>query len=635
MTGGGGIGSGGGFYNSRRFAPADKDGWHRRKSNQERRFQGRRGSGPVDVATCDRKPGGGEVSSFYFTSFPESWKARDLLSIFDKQGRVQEVVIPGRRNVQGRRFGFVRFFDVREPDRLATILDNVFIEGEKIQVNLPRFQREVKRSRSQQVNHGGHQQKNHKQVWVKKSDLPKREKVMGRNSGGAWSCNMETDPLLSSAMVGEVITPGKAYYIQDELAQMGVFAIKATPMGANLVLLEGDKEEGDFAEYIEDAREWLYQWFKWIRPWKPSDIDPERTTWLRCYGVPVHAWNLAFFSKLASQVGEFVCVDDNTERKRSLDVARILARTQVPETINRVTEVVINNISFPIKLVEDWGGAILRRSQEYNNGDEDGIDSSSDGESDHMFSGADDIQDEEEVEELELNAFLTVVRNTGKIDPSIMASGSNKSLPNNHEVASISNEGDIQFAKESPITSEGSYVEETNPSLLLKAQHSGTETPSGDVHSIDLPSIQNRPKSKAGCARSHKQRKLLMVGEKRKKRAGKLPLAPRELKEVSVGSIQGSQAPENSHVVSRNQSSLFSAGTVLCGGSISSGDIAACNNKFWALQSKAVARKVWENAKLLGVQGNLPDDRYVDLIEDGERRDEAESSKRANSTRPS
>lgn len=42
-------------------------------------------------------------------------------------------------------------------------------------------------------------------------------------------------------MVGEVIFLGKSYVIQDEFLRQGVFSIKATPIGANLVLLEGSK----------------------------------------------------------------------------------------------------------------------------------------------------------------------------------------------------------------------------------------------------------------------------------------------------------------------------------------------------------------------------------------------------------
>lgn len=45
--------------------------------------------------------------------------------------------------------------------------------------------------------------------------------------------------------------------------------------------------------------------------------------------------------------------------------------------------------------------------------------------------------------------------------------------------------------------------------------------------------------------------------------------------------------------------------------SINSLDISHGNNRFWALQKKAVARRVWEDAKKLGVEGVQPDERYV------------------------
>lgn len=46
-------------------------------------------------------------------------------------------------------------------------------------------------------------------------------------------------------------------------------------MGANLVLLEGGRVEDDFKGLIEEEKEWLYEWFRWIQPWKPSDVDNE------------------------------------------------------------------------------------------------------------------------------------------------------------------------------------------------------------------------------------------------------------------------------------------------------------------------------------------------------------------------
>ena len=53
-----------------------------------------------------------------------------------------EVFIPKTKNKQGLRYGFVRFKGVEDADSLERRLDNnIFIEGMKLFVNKPRFQR--------------------------------------------------------------------------------------------------------------------------------------------------------------------------------------------------------------------------------------------------------------------------------------------------------------------------------------------------------------------------------------------------------------------------------------------------------------------------------------------------------------
>lgn len=54
---------------------------------------------------------------------------------------IDEVVIPDKRNVEGRRYGFVDFIDVEDASFLASKLDNLFISGQKFFVTIPRFQR--------------------------------------------------------------------------------------------------------------------------------------------------------------------------------------------------------------------------------------------------------------------------------------------------------------------------------------------------------------------------------------------------------------------------------------------------------------------------------------------------------------
>ena len=77
-----------------------------------------------------------DVTTFYFSRFPEGIKEKDLWQIFQKWGKVWEVFIPKSKNKKGHRFGFVKFKEVVDEQRLKRQLDNnIFIGGMKMFVN--------------------------------------------------------------------------------------------------------------------------------------------------------------------------------------------------------------------------------------------------------------------------------------------------------------------------------------------------------------------------------------------------------------------------------------------------------------------------------------------------------------------
>lgn len=53
-------------------------------------------------------------TTFFFTSFPENIAEKDFFCVFYGYIFVDEVVIPARRNKQGRGFGFAHFFEVSD-----------------------------------------------------------------------------------------------------------------------------------------------------------------------------------------------------------------------------------------------------------------------------------------------------------------------------------------------------------------------------------------------------------------------------------------------------------------------------------------------------------------------------------------
>ncbi|KAI5434218.1 hypothetical protein KIW84_021184 [Lathyrus oleraceus] len=119
----------------------------------------------------------GEITSFFFSSIPDSFKARDLHEVFSRFGEVDEVVIPMKKDVRGKRYGFVRFFNVIDSRRLVCKLDNIFVEDVKLQVNIPRFSRN-----SKSIVSNRNQNRVRRIGWVEKSRVGGGEQQIGFSS---------------------------------------------------------------------------------------------------------------------------------------------------------------------------------------------------------------------------------------------------------------------------------------------------------------------------------------------------------------------------------------------------------------------------------------------------------------------
>jgi hypothetical protein len=184
---------------------------------------------------------------------------------------------------------------------------------------------------------------------------------------------------LQKAFVGVVHEPGMTYNIQSAFHRQGYFGVKVTPLGANLALLEG-QEDGEVKALMEDAKGWMDQWFKEIRSWCPSDLDAERTIWLRIYGVPSHAWNESFFTQLVKPWGSFINEDEGTLKKSTMDVARLMIRTSCQQIIDEFIDVKVNDVVYHLRVLEDSYG-LMRIMIPQKNGNE-GRDSSVESEED-------------------------------------------------------------------------------------------------------------------------------------------------------------------------------------------------------------------------------------------------------------
>lgn len=662
--------------------------------------------GKLDVAHggWEKQSSNRNSVSFFFTEFPDDFHAKEMWDVFKKFGDVDEVVIPPKRDKRGKRFGFVRFFGVRDPSFFAIKLDNIIIGSKKMFVNLPRFQREGMGGASQKYTGAGHAPTNAPRSHVKQSWRNDEKsyacavKKGVRDGGGRGvpynkglkSCNYahlkfhvneERIKKCSSAFIGKVAKVGTSYEIQEEFYRHGLFSIKAIPMGSNLVLLEAENVD-DVPALVNDEKEWLLEWFDEIRAWSPKEIDSERIAWIRCYGVPYHAWTEEFFSFLVSAFGEFICLDDNTKNKGSMDVARVMYRTRVHDLVNRIIKIDINGDVFSIKIVEDWYGPLQWNHSHKRLFSDDS--SSSDEES---LGGNMKFQGEEElkgVSDDEVNPGLDVnqvTKETQFNDDNVLCGNgteakkskvleSGTSAYSNNEQPKVLESGTSAYSNnEQPSSFNEAFegVHQVESSLVgLKTIDSNVEVgfncasagintmcdesgpignnmqcaDSGPIVSLVKPSVEppptfasNSPHVVQGVspieANLEPQLSLVPYGSDPKIPSGSGTLPP-----ICPYAISYCFPDENQRIIlsrtsngtrscsfSTNGSSRFSGGSVLCSDSVGDSDIRRCNDKFWENHEAAMAKKIWENAKALGVHGCAEDAVYINKIGAMEARD--------------
>lgn len=97
-----------------------------------------------DTYPVGRKLGEGDevaLISVYFSEFPNRIKVVDIFYLFGCNGDIVKVAISPRFNKFGKKFGFARFKEADDARLVVVRLDNIIIDGNKIHVNLPRFER--------------------------------------------------------------------------------------------------------------------------------------------------------------------------------------------------------------------------------------------------------------------------------------------------------------------------------------------------------------------------------------------------------------------------------------------------------------------------------------------------------------
>ncbi|KAH1253252.1 hypothetical protein GmHk_04G009966 [Glycine max] len=362
-------------------------GWESVRNRRERREKGPR-------LSIDRKRNQdhhryqrerNDITSFYFTRFPEEITKKDLWWHFKQVGDVREIFISPKRNKMGKRYGFVRFKGVQDVHQVEKKLDSMVFGGLKMFVNTPRYGR-PKREYSQVEAKGRTGGKYHlegskelaltlktgKKEHIQQGSYAEvvrrhssRAAQRGILSNGELNCNSSRSSVnleiqgigqqwLKGAWIGRLKNMAMFERIEEYLWWDIGDNIYPKYIGDDMVLLHGLTEQ-KAKRMLEEDKEGWGEVFTSLEPWNLHIRAGSRLTWVHCWGIPLMAWDMQHIKKIVASIGEMVGVDDDVEELNKLDIARILIRTSWKPLIQHSANVHIQGESYEVHIVEESG----------------------------------------------------------------------------------------------------------------------------------------------------------------------------------------------------------------------------------------------------------------------------------------
>jgi hypothetical protein len=258
-------------------------------------------------------------------------------------------------------------------------LENVWWESYKLRINLSRFNRGAKVVTQPKAHGGGLQKKDNlkenkgridnvfvengksfKNVLIKegvnaklKSPSATPADTLEEKQKSLVVC-VQDDLLkkLQASFVGFLVDAKDVVKVNEGLVMEGYGWITATFMGGNMVLLSS-KTSQSIKEAVEGNVTWWEGWFRSILEWSLDLFSDRRAVWLRCRGIPLHAWDEQLFRMIVDSFGSFIELDPSTVNRSKLDFARVKISSSKMEFIDKVINISVMEKEYQIWVVEE------------------------------------------------------------------------------------------------------------------------------------------------------------------------------------------------------------------------------------------------------------------------------------------
>lgn len=248
-----------------------------------------------------------EKVSIFLHNISESTTSSQIWSLFKPCGHIIDIILPKRRDVKGKRYGFVHTISELEA---GAIINNAKMDrslGGRISMtingSIRQHRKEQKNVRMDKSTKYGVNMSNNKEP----KDKPIKE-VKDDDFGKKMfeftelEIDEEVEEALMECRIGFSWFDESAATMQEKLNDTGLTKYKVTSLSKRKFLIRKDvKDSWGLLDKTD-----LSVWFCKIRSYTEADHVISRVTWIECKGLPMPAWKEENLKALTSRFGEWI-----------------------------------------------------------------------------------------------------------------------------------------------------------------------------------------------------------------------------------------------------------------------------------------------------------------------------------------
>ncbi|PWA60502.1 hypothetical protein CTI12_AA380530 [Artemisia annua] len=288
-------------------------------------------------------------TTFYFTNFPTNWNNTTMLEIFKRYGHAYDVYIAGKRNKEGKRFGFCRFSGIKDVTAFEKRLNTICIGTQKVRCNLAHHQRRPVTThptysslKPNTTPLGGFSKSKTSYVDIltgtRKQPLNVHLKLPPANT------HCSTHSLF--AELKSLVGASNTHHV---LLDQGFddFTIKYIG-GLHLLIKFGDQETVDNAL----ANNIITSHFNSIVPWNLQTRINNRLVWLSISGLPPQLWYPEPFTNIGELYGKVLIQEDCSPRQFNITTGKVCVLTERMDFIQESVKIPFLNETLCVRIVE-------------------------------------------------------------------------------------------------------------------------------------------------------------------------------------------------------------------------------------------------------------------------------------------